>query len=332
MFDMKRTVGSGRGVTVLLTLLAPVSWGTTYVTVSELLGGARPLLVAALRVLPAGLVLLALRARTPARSTRPPARWPWRLVVLSACNFGIFLPLLIVAVHRMPGGVAASFGGLQPLLVAAIGFAAFGRRVRRGELVAAVLAAVGVALVVVRPGAGFDLVGVLAALGATGSFATGVVLTKAWPPPADRVRDTGWQLLVAGVPLLLLALLVDGAPARPDLAALVGYAHLSMVGTALAYVLWFRGIERLPATAPPLLGLAAPLTGAVLGWVVRGEGLSVVQIGGFVLATCSVAWGVLGGARHQAVMPPSAGITAPVMMRASSLARNASTLASSSGA
>ena len=35
-------------------------------------------------------------------------------------NFGIFFPLLVVAVQRLPGGVAAAVGGLQPLLVAGL--------------------------------------------------------------------------------------------------------------------------------------------------------------------------------------------------------------------
>ena len=46
----------------LLTVLAPVSWGTTYVTITELLPDGRPLLVALVRVAPAGLVLVALSA------------------------------------------------------------------------------------------------------------------------------------------------------------------------------------------------------------------------------------------------------------------------------
>ena len=65
---------------------------------------------------------------------------------------------------------------------------------------------VGVGLVVVRPGAGLDVVGVLAAVAANVSFAAGVVLTKRFPAPANRVAATGWQLLVGGavlVPLML---------------------------------------------------------------------------------------------------------------------------------
>ena len=76
--------------------------------------------------------------------------------------------------------------------------------------------------------------------------------------------------------LVPLTAILEGAPPSPTTRNLVGFAYLSLVGTALAFVLWFNGIRRLPAAAPPLLGLAAPITGAAVGWAVLGESLSPV--------------------------------------------------------
>ncbi|MFN8023671.1 MAG: EamA family transporter [Acidimicrobiales bacterium] len=275
--------------TALLTVLAPISWGTTYVTVTELLPHGRPLLVAALRVLPAGLVLVAVGTW---RSRWVPRGRQWRhLAALAMFNFALFFPLLVVGVYRLPGGVAASFGGLQPLLVAGLSWLVAGRRARPVELAVGAIAALGVALVVVKPGAHVDLLGVLAAAASAVSFAAGVVLTKRLPPPPDRVTATGWQLLMSAAPLSVLAFAFEGAPPAPTIGAVVGFAYLSLAGTALAFVLWFRGIERLPTAAPPLLGLAAPVTGAVLGWLVKGESLSPVQLVGFAITIGAIARG-----------------------------------------
>jgi probable blue pigment (indigoidine) exporter len=92
-------------------------------------------------------------------------------------------------------------------------------------------------------------------------------------------------------------------PPALDARAVVGFTHLSLIGTALAYVLWFRGIERLPTAAPPLLGLAAPITGATLGWLVVGESLSPVQVVGFALTIGAIARGALLGARRAPSLP-----------------------------
>src|SRR5690606_7801946 len=100
---------------------------------------------------------------------------------------------------------------------------------------------------------------------------------------------TGWQLLIGGAVLVPLAWAVEGRPPVPSATELAGFAHLSVVATGAAFVLWFRGIERLPAAVPPLLGLAAPLTGAALGWLLLGESLSPLQLVGFAVTVGAVA-------------------------------------------
>lgn len=283
--------------TAAWTVLAPISWGTTYVTVTELLPDERPLLVAAMRVVPSGLVLVL--AGLVASRWRPHGRAWGETALLALCNFGLFFPLLVVAVYRLPGGVAAAAGGLQPVLVAALTFVLTGRRPRPVDVAVGVVAALGVALVVVRPGAGIDPVGVLAAVGANVSFAVGVVLTKRFAAPANRLAATGWQLLLAGLLLVPLALSLEGAPPSMTGRNIAGFAYMSLAGTALAFVLWFNGIRRLPVAAPPLLGLAAPVTGAALGWVVLGQSLAPSQVVGFVVTLAAIAYGAsLGSMRR----------------------------------
>jgi probable blue pigment (indigoidine) exporter len=293
---------SGRAGVAGVTALAPVSWGTTYVVVTELLPDGRPLLVAAARVVPAGLVLLLVAGvRGGGRALRPPrGRDLGRTSLLAVADFGLFFPLLAVAVYRLPGGVAAAAGGLQPVLVALLSWPVGGRRPRAVDLGVGAVAATGVALVVLRPGAALDGVGVLAAVAANVAFATGVVLTKRFPAPADRVAATGWQLLLAGALLVPLAVGVEGAPPVPTAPHLAGYAYLSVVATGLAFVAWFAGVRRLPAAAPPLLGLAAPITGATLGRVLLGESMAPLQIVGLAVTLAAIAHGARLGARSQA--------------------------------
>ena len=282
------------GAWAAMTVFAPVAWGTTYVTVTELFPPDRPLFVATARVLPAGLVLLAVGAVV---SRWRPRGSEWRrAATLALFNFGLFFPLLSVAVYRLPGGVAAAVGGLQPLLVAGLSRLLTGRRAGARELVVGLAAATGVALVVIRPGAQIDAVGVIAAVAANASFATGVVLSKRFAAPANRIAWTGWQLVLSAVMLVPLTVAIEGAPSSLDGRAAAGIAYLGLIGTALAFILWFNGIRRLSVAAPPLLGLAAPVTGAVLGWVLLGQSLSLPQLAGFAITLSAIAYG--------AVLPP----------------------------
>lgn len=271
---------SRKAAVVTLTALAPVSWGSTYVVATELLPPDRPLFTGLMRALPAGLALLALTR------TLPRGVWWWKSAVLGALNIGAFFPLLFLAAYRLPGGVAAVVGSVGPLFVVGLAALLLGERPAVRSLLAAVAAAFGVSLVVLRAGAAFDLVGVLAGLASAASMSAGTVLTKRWgrPQGVGPLAMTGWQLSAGGLLIAPVALLVEGAPPALDARAAAGYAYLALANTAVAYWLWFRGIERLTATAVTLLGPLSPLTAAVLGWVLLGQALGPVQLLGMAIA------------------------------------------------
>ena len=273
---------SNRARLLLVTAVAPLTWGTTYLVTTELLPPGRPLLAGALRALPAGLLLLALTR------TLPRGSWWWRSAVLGTLNIGAFFALLFVAAYRLPGGVAAIAGALQPLLVAGLAAAALHERLRLRVVVAGVAGVAGVALVVLTARARLDALGVAAALAGAGSMAAGIVLAKRWTPPASPLATTAWQLIAGGLVLAPLMLAVEGLPPRPDAAAIGGYTYLAVVGTALAYVLWFRGLAALPAGVTSFLGLLSPVVAVLAGWVALGQALTVAQALGVAIVLAAV--------------------------------------------
>ncbi|NWF28488.1 EamA family transporter [Streptomyces sp. PKU-EA00015] len=276
---------NGRLGVVLLTALAPAIWGTTYLVTTELLPPGRPLLAAVIRALPAGLLLVAVTRRLPR------GIWWWRALVLGALNIGVFLALLFVAAYRLPGGVAATVGAVQPLFAAGLSAAILGDRLTRRTALAGVAGIAGVSLLVLQADARLDALGVAAALGGALVMATGVVLAKRWTSPAPLLATTGWQLVAGGLLLLPVALLVEGPPpAGLTTQNVLGYAYLSLIGAAVAYALWFRGIRALPPTAVSFLGLLSPLVATVLGLIVAGERLNGLQaVGGIVVVAALVA-------------------------------------------
>jgi probable blue pigment (indigoidine) exporter len=179
-------------------------------------------------------------------------------------------------------------------------------RPTRTHILVAIVAMTGVVLVALRPGAALDAIGIAAAIAANGSFALGVVLTNRFGAPSHRTAATGWQLLIAAAVLVPLALAVDGPPSAPTTANLVGYLHLSVAATAGAFLIWFRGIAGLPVAAPPLLGLAAPITGATLGWIVLDQQLTPLQLLGFAATISAIAWGATLSSHAPSAAPTAA--------------------------
>ncbi|MFD9444595.1 EamA family transporter [Streptomyces sp. NPDC060006] len=284
------TRAAATSVTIALTALAPVSWGSTYFVTTEFLPADRPLFTGLMRALPAGLVLLALARRLPH------GVWWWKAAVLGALNIGAFFPLLFLSAYRLPGGMAAVVGSVGPLFVAGLAAVLLGERPTSRTVLTGIAAALGVSLVVLEAAGSLDAVGLLAALASTASMATGTVLTKRWgrPEGVGPLALTGWQLTAGGLLIAPLALLVEGAPPALDGRAVGGYVYLALVNTAVAYWLWFRGIGRLTATQVTFLGPLSPLTAAVIGWAALGQALGGVQLAGMGLAFAATVLGQLG--------------------------------------
>lgn len=218
--------------------------------------------------------------------------------MLGILNVGAFFALLFVAAYRLPGGIAAVAGGVSPLLVALLALVLLRERLRLVPLVAALGGALGVALIVLKGTIPLDLIGILAAFGGTLSMAAGLVLAKKWGSTASPLAMTAWQLLWGGLFLAVLLFTFEGLPNEQFTGRnLLGYAYLTLVGTALAYVCWFAGLRRLPATAASFLSLLSPVVAVLLGWVFLSQGLGPIQILGAVIVLASVVAGSLSAAR-----------------------------------
>ncbi|WP_047466252.1 EamA family transporter [Rhizobium rhizogenes] len=271
-----------RNSDLLLTAIAPAIWGSTYLVTTELLPAGYPLTVAMLRALPAGLLLLVIVRRLPH------GIWWVRSLVLGALNFSIFWWMLFISAYRLPGGVAATVGAVQPLIVIVLARLLLGSPIRGLSVVAAIAGIVGVALLILTPQATLDSIGILAGIGGAFSMAAGTVLSRRWRPPVSPLTFTAWQLTAGGLLLLPFALMLE--PQLPHLtgANILGFAYLGLIGAALTYILWFRGLSRLEPSAISPLGFLSPTTAVILGWWVLGQQLSPIQIFGIVIVLGSV--------------------------------------------
>ncbi|MBS2538167.1 EamA family transporter [Catenulispora sp. NF23] len=286
---------TGTARDLLLSVIAPASWGTTYVVTSELLPDHRPMLAATMRALPAGLILLAFVRRLPKGS------WWWKTAVLGTLNFGAFFPLLFFAAYRLPGGLASTLGSVQPLLVAGFSILILRQRPHSAVLGAAAVGTVGVALMTLTGKARLDPLGVLAMLVATALMALAVVLGRKWgrPEGATPMVLATWQLVFGGLLLLPMTLASEGLPDTLSAKNVAGFAYIGIVGTAVAYTLWFRGIERLAPTSLSLLSLANPMVATVAGFVVLHQSLTAPQAAGFAVALGALVSGQVLASRRR---------------------------------
>lgn len=267
---------------LLTTAIAPAIWGSTYIVTTEFLANYSPLTVAMLRALPAGLLLLLIVRQLPS------GIWWARIFLLGALNISFFLSMLFISAYRLPGGVAATVASTQPLMVVFLACAVLASPIRLVSVLAALVGAVGVALLVLTPTAALDAIGIVAGLAGAAAMACGTVLSRKWQPPVSLFTFTAWQLTAGGLLLVPVVLVFEPAIPVPTTSNLLGLAWLGLVGAALTYALWFRGIARLAPSIVSSLLLLSPVTAVLLGWLVLDQSLTALQIIGVLLVIGSI--------------------------------------------
>lgn len=269
----------------LSTAVAPIAWGATYFVTRHALPADLPLWGSVLRALPAGLVLLLVARRLPRGA------WWWRSAVLGALNTSVFFVLIYVAAQRLETSTAATVMATSPFVLMLVARPLLGQHPTRSALLGAGLGLLGVVAMLttgtVRP----DPLGIAASVSAMVMSSVGYGLATRWRDDVDVVSSTAWQLVGGGLLLTPAALLVEGPPPTFGPEGLAAIAYVTLVATALAYLAWFSGLRRLPASAVGLLGLLNPVTGVTLGLLLGGEHLAPLQVAGLAGVLAAVLVG-----------------------------------------
>lgn len=260
------------------------AWGACFIAIRWGLRDAPTLWYGSLRGLVAGVALLG-AARVRGRSVRLP-RSSWLLVgVLGLLNVTLAFGAMFAGTAGVATGIASVLANAQPLLIVLPAWWLYGERM--GWASAAGLA-VGFAglLLVAGPGGGGRgaLLSLLAAVGITG----GTLLIRRLAK-LDMVVATGWHFLVGGGALALVALGAEGYPAiawTPRFVA--SLLFLSLVGTAAAFLVWFKETLRSPLGALAAWTFLVPVFGIGFGVVILGERPSRWAVAGLLLVLASL--------------------------------------------
>ncbi|MFZ3554677.1 DMT family transporter [Streptomyces sp. BH055] len=265
--------------------LAPVAWGANYFVTHEYLPAGSPWWGAALRALPAGLLLLALSRKLPRGA------WWWRSAVLGLLNTSAFFLLVYLAAHLLTTATASTLMALSPAALMLSAWALLSERPRMAPLAGAAIGLGGVVLMLAGQAGAPSVPGLFASAGALATSSVGYALSKRWGNEAGVLASTAWQLTFGGVLLVAAAVVFEGGPPSFTAPGAAALAYTAVIATALAFVAWFTGLRHLPAATVGLIGLLNPLTGVALGVALGGEALTLRQAAGMALVLLGIALG-----------------------------------------
>ncbi len=295
--DLRRTVVvEGKGVSpgdqgqlALVMFL----WALCFPLISIGLKMAPPLTFAALRsfVAGGGLLLLAFGLRRP---------WPQGWAVwLTLLGVGLSLTSIgfggmFLAGGLISPGLATVLANIQPLIAAALAGVILGEVLGPRRRWGLFIGFAGIILAAL-PGFGGSVnsspAGVAFILLGAAGVAVGNVLLKRLAGQVDILMATGWQFILGGAPLWLLAQQVE-SPAQvvwnPSFMTVL--LVLGLLGTSLALALWFSLLHRSELNRLNTFTFLTPVFALMIGALFFGESLGLVEMAGIALILAGVLW------------------------------------------
>jgi drug/metabolite transporter (DMT)-like permease len=283
---------------VLLGLI----WGSSFAWIKVAVDEIPPATLVAWRMTLGAIGMVALLALM--RIPWPRAAGEWLpLVVLGAVNAAIPIFLISWGELFVDSGTAAVLNSLVPIFSLVIaGLALRTEPVTALRVGGLVLGFIGAALLASRElslrADASGLIGALAVVLAAASYAVGASYAKHRIGRNHRYVVAGGTLVFAALDMWVLALVADGGVIIPSqLDTIIAVAWLGILGSFVAYVLYFFLIENIGATLTTMVTYIFPVVGVAIGVLLLHERMDVRLLIGTGLVVAGI---VVVGLRYDA--------------------------------
>jgi len=254
-------------------------WGSTWLFIKLGLADLPPLTFAGIRFLVASLILSALIL---ARGVRwPRSRRDWSLIaIVGLLQFTLNYGLVFWGEQHIPSGLAAVLQSTFPAfgLVIAHLYLPYERLTTR-KVIGVLMGVVGVAIIFSDQ---LTIAGHLALLGSVALVASAFfgaysnVLVKAYAREIDPQVLAAGQMIFGFPPLLIIGIATEGNPLRFHwtMTAVISLAYLVVVGSVIAFALYYWLVRHMEVTKTMLIALVTPVVAVLLGMIVLHEKLN----------------------------------------------------------
>jgi drug/metabolite transporter (DMT)-like permease len=264
---------------VIVWLILALIWGSTWLFIKLGLEDLPPFTFAGIRFVIAAIILLTIIIIR--RRPLPTAWRDWALIARTGVlAFSINYGLLFWGENRTSSGLAAILQTIIPvfgLILAHLHLP--DERITLPKLFGIILGIAGVVIIFsnqMETGGPSAFQGSLAIVVGAFGAAYSNVLIKSRGGHLDYAVLAGGQMACGLVPLLIVGIIFEGNPLklRWTPLALLSLFYLAIVGSAVAFLLYYWLVKHMEVTRTMLIALFTPLLAVSLGMVVRGEQLT----------------------------------------------------------
>ncbi|MAY96005.1 MAG: EamA family transporter [Nocardioides sp.] len=270
----------------VLAALVATLWGLNFLAIDLGMGDVPPLVFLALRfvavVLPAVFLV-----------PRPQVSWRVLAAVGLFMSVGQFGFLYVAMGVGLPPGIAALVLQAQVVFTIVIAAGVLRERPTVTQGIGVGLGVVGLLVVALGRGGDVPLVGLGLCLMGALSWGIGNVVSRAAKVPGG-LSLTVWSGLVVPVPVMALALVVDGPTAvleglaAGDGAAVLATLYTAGIASLLGYGIFNTLLARNPSAAVVPWVLLAPVVAMTAAWALLGDVPTAGEAGGGLLLVLGV--------------------------------------------
>jgi drug/metabolite transporter (DMT)-like permease len=271
---------------IMLAVLGAI-WGGSFLFAKVAVAEIPPLVLVFFRVSIACAVLLAVLWYQGLLNRLEP-RMAGSFLIMGFLNNAVPFSLLFLGQTAIGAGLASILNATTPVFTVIVASLLVRQETLQAHRVAGVVLGVaGVAVMLSSSLSGLATDPVwaqLCCLGAAISYACAATFAKRFRSVPAQVAATG-QLMGSSLIMLPVAFYAGAgwSPSDPGLTTWLNVAALGVLATALAYLIYFRLLSDAGATNASLVTLLVPASALFFGWLILGESLGSLQIGGFAI-------------------------------------------------
>ena len=263
-------------------------WGYNWVVIKIATGEMSPFVLVASRQVLGAAALFAIVAllRKPLRS--PPLGWT---IAIGVVQVALMTLLQTLALASGGAGKVTVLVYTFPIWIVLLSAVFLREPLTAQRATVAGIAAVGLGFVLYPLDVTHAPVSVVLALGSALSWAIGAVITKKFRArhDVDLLAFTAWQMAYGAVPLVIVACLVPGAYVHFTPLFFATFSYIVVLGTAVAFCLWFFIMERFSASSAGVASLLAPVVSVLAAWAQLHERPSLTEAAGIGLILTALA-------------------------------------------
>lgn len=270
--------------TYLKLSLVAMIWGGTFVAGRYISGETPPLLSASLRFLLAGGVLglyLLISGQGFVRLTRPQL---FKLIGLGFCGIFAYNLCFFYGLHYISASRASLIVALNPAVMAIVSYLLYREHLSLSKVGGIVLCVVGAGVVLLTrlsgslAGVEGSWIGDLLIFGCVLSWVAFSIFGKTTVKEIGALHTVTYSIM-AGAAMLTVTAVGMGqfqlaAIQALPLSEMLSLVYLGVMGSAIAYIWYYNGIQKIGATRAGVFIALNPLTAVLLGGLLLGEVLS----------------------------------------------------------